>query len=146
MKVTKRAVSMLAAAMLTAAGWGLVTAPPASASAAEVDYWSANNQLRGTAYFSPDPSGSYPGDAIRACDWLGDGYGIEAQLDIGVATVPGTFHADRTVSTWGHAAGSSGYCTAWKTGNIAEGTYVALRVCKVTEATSSCGRPIQLIA
>ena len=51
MKATKRAVSMLAAGVLTASGWGLVTAPPASASAAEVDYWSADSQLRGTAYF-----------------------------------------------------------------------------------------------
>jgi hypothetical protein len=146
MKVTKRAACMLATGVLATSGWGLLTASPASASTAEVDYWSAEHQLRGTAYFNANPSGSYPGDAIRACDWLGDGYGIEAQLDIGVATVPGTFHADRTVSTWGHAAGSSGYCTAWKTGNIAEGTYVALRVCKVTESTASCGRPLQLVA
>lgn len=110
----------------------------APANAAEVDYWSADNQLRGTGYFNAEPGDirDAPGDSIRACDWLSDGYGIETQLDIN----PGSnFDVDRTVSTLGHAAGSSGYCTGWNAGNIAEGTWVDFRVCKVTYSSKSCG-------
>ena len=146
MKRTTKAVAGLAAGTVMAAGLSLATVVPAQA--ADVDYWSADNQLRGTGYFNADP-GDYrdaPGDAIRACDWLADGYGIEAQLDVNVATVPGPFHADRTISTAGHQAGSSGYCTGWKAKDIDEGTFVALRVCKVKDGTRSCGRPMQLVA
>lgn len=128
---------MMAAATGMAGALTLGIAAPASA--AEVDYWSEDNQLRGTGYFNSDP-GNYrdaPGDSIRACDWLSDGYGIETQLDINPSG--STFDVDRTVSTLGHTAGSSGYCTSWKGGDIVEGTHVDFRVCKVTNSTTSCG-------
>lgn len=72
----------------------------------------------GTGRFQADPSGSIPGDAIRACDTSADGFGIRVGLDIGADG-----DVDRIVTTEGH---NSPYCSAWGSGNIAEGTSVRL--------------------
>lgn len=64
------------------------------------------------------PSGSIPGDSIRACDNTADGWGIEAWLDI---NRDGTI--DRIASTRGHNAP---YRTSWKSGDIPEGTPVTV--------------------
>ncbi|MFZ4280622.1 hypothetical protein [Streptomyces rhizosphaericola] len=77
----------------------------------------------GYGQWSADPSGSTPGDAIRACDDTSDGWGIQLELDI---HRDGT--VDRIATTRGHNAP---YCTEWKTGNIKEGTKVTLKLYKV---------------
>lgn len=74
----------------------------------------------GYGQWNPDPSGSIPGDAIRACDNAADGWGIEVWLDI---NRNGTI--DRIASTRGH---DSPYCSSWASGNIAEGTPVDVYV------------------
>ncbi|MER7885009.1 hypothetical protein ABTY35_19550 [Streptomyces fimicarius] len=77
----------------------------------------------GKGYWSADPSGNTPGDAIKACDDEDDGWGIQLELDI---NRDGT--TDRIATTRGH---KSPYCSPWKTGDIKEGTEVTLRLYKV---------------
>ena len=75
----------------------------------------------GYGWFKADPTGSTPGDALKACDLNADGYSIKAWLynrDTG--------NLIRTASTAGHAAN---YCTDWKTGDLPEQTRVWLDVC-----------------
>jgi hypothetical protein len=95
---------------------GLVTGFQAPASAAE-----NITVLGGYGVWSADPSGSTPGDAIKACDTTADGWGIRITLH----TASG---ADRWISTQGR---SSPYCTSWLTGNLPEGTTVQLGVQQV---------------
>lgn len=91
--------------------------------------------LVGTGTFRADPSGDIPGDSIQACDWDADGWGIETQLDVN----PGSsWDTDRAVNTRGHA---SPYCSGWKSGNIAENTPVAIRVCLVKSGSSPICSP-----
>ncbi|MEU9576681.1 hypothetical protein [Streptomyces chilikensis] len=71
----------------------------------------------GYAYWQADPSGSTPGDALRVCDTKADGYAVRAVL----TTYSGGSY--REVNTSGHAAG---YCTAWKTGDLPEGTKLVI--------------------
>ncbi|MGW5974844.1 hypothetical protein [Streptomyces sp. NPDC055186] len=88
--------------------------------------WAAQTiTLPGAGYgqWQADPDGSIPGDSIRACDNVADGYGIEVHLDI---------HQDGDVDRVATTAGySSPFCTAWKSGNIPEGTKVRIWVYKV---------------
>ncbi|MEV7229840.1 hypothetical protein AB0M79_22920 [Polymorphospora sp. NPDC051019] len=82
--------------------------------------------------FNSDPLGGIPGDAIRACDRHADGWGVEMQMDIN----PGaSFQVDRIATTQGH---NSPYCSGWQSGNIAENTLVALRVCMVKGTSKYC--------
>lgn len=95
-----------------------------------LDYFDAAGNHLGSGAFRADPSDTDPGDAIMACDFHGDGWGIETQLDIN----PGSnWDTDRYVNTRGHA---SDYCTDWKPGNIEEETPVAIRVCLVKSGAS----------
>jgi hypothetical protein len=75
-----------------------------------------------------------PGDALRACDNEPDGWGVRARMTWESNSTP---HLRvRTVSTQGHA---SPYCTGWKTGNIAEGKKIHLKVCLVRgDETKAC--------
>lgn len=99
-------------------------------------YDAAGNRL-GRGEFQADPASGDPGDAIQACDSFGDGWGIEAQLDVN----PGSsWDTDRSVNTRGHAAG---YCSPWKTGNLTENTPVALRVCLVKGTSTNCSPAIR---
>jgi hypothetical protein len=91
-------------------------------------YW--NDVFRGYSDFNADPSGSIPGDSIRACDGKADGRGIVTQLDI---NRNGT--VDRSASTRGKNAP---YCTSWKGGNIAENKPVRIRGCVVRGDWSAC--------
>jgi hypothetical protein len=77
----------------------------------------------GYGQWNPNPSGSIPGDSIRACDNTSDGWAIETWLD---SNRDGTI--DRIASTRGHTAG---YCSAWKAGNLPENTYVNIYVVQV---------------
>lgn len=91
------------------------------------------SNLAGFGRFSADPVGDWPGDAIQACDYYADGWGIEIRMDINPA--PDRFYTDRTATTRGH---NSPYCSPWATGNIAENTLVALKVCLVKGTTEHC--------
>lgn len=123
-----------------AIGTGLGTTAQAEETATlfPIEYHAVGGQLRGIGVFSSDPRNGVPGDAIQACDYLEDGYGIEAQLDTNGDGSP--FHADRVASTAGHPVNSEGwYCTGWKTGDLVEDTWVGLRVCKVQGDDEWCG-------
>ncbi|PWK86877.1 hypothetical protein C8D88_10438 [Lentzea atacamensis] len=99
------------------------------------DLYDSAGNLLGTGTFKADPSGSIPGDSIQACDWYADGWGIETQLDIN----PGSnWDTDRSINTRGH---SSPYCSGWDSGNIAENTPVAIRVCLVRSGSSPACSP-----
>ncbi|WP_326661812.1 hypothetical protein [Streptomyces sp. NBC_00385] len=65
----------------------------------------------GYAQWNPNPSGSTPGDAMRACDNSADGYGVTAKL------MNSDYVWIRTVTTAGHSAN---YCTPWKGGDLDE--------------------------
>ncbi|NEA63020.1 hypothetical protein [Streptomyces sp. SID12488] len=69
----------------------------------------------------PGESQDVPGDAIRACDFTGDTWGVTAWLDV---NRDGTW--DRSATTSGHSAD---YCSPWKTGDLRENTKVTLKVC-----------------
>lgn len=100
---------------------GLVIGAQSQANAAgPVTIYSATGG--GYGQWNPDPSGSIPGDSIRACDTTADGYGIETWLDINR-----NGSIDRIASTRGH---NSPYCSPWASGNIAEGTPVTVYVLK----------------
>ncbi|MEV4536603.1 hypothetical protein AB0J82_22735 [Asanoa sp. NPDC049518] len=87
----------------------------------------------GWAEFQADPNGfEIPGDAIRASDRYADGLGVEAWLDINPGS---TFQTDRIASTRGI---NSPYTTPYKTGNIAEGTRIGLRLCLVQGSLTYC--------
>lgn len=69
----------------------------------------------GYAQWNADPSGSTPGDSLRVCDNNADGFGVTAKL------MNSQYVVIRTVTTAGHSAGTSGYCSPWKSGNLTEG-------------------------
>ncbi|MEY6563589.1 hypothetical protein AB8B12_01195 [Streptomyces sp. PGLac3x] len=99
----------------TGAAFALVLGATGAASAAPSDPIKTRG---GYAQWNADPSGSIPGDSIRACDNTADGWGIEAWLDI---NRDGTI--DRVATTRGHNAP---YCSSWKSGDIPEGTPVTI--------------------
>jgi hypothetical protein len=80
----------------------------------------------------PGSSQDVPGDAIRACDFTTDGWGVTVWLDV---NRNGTW--DRTSTTSGNAAD---YCSDWKPGNLAENTRVTLKACntKAGHAPRNC--------
>ena len=79
--------------------------------------------IGGYGQWSDDPVGSTPGDAIKACDTVADGWGIETWLDYNRDG-----YVDRIASTRGH---NSPYCSGWVTGNLAEGIPVDIAVIQV---------------
>ncbi|MEV0154342.1 hypothetical protein AB0H57_11470 [Micromonospora sp. NPDC050686] len=87
----------------------------------------------GTAEFRADPMDGSPGDALGACDELADGLGVEIRMDIGSSS--GFYQTDRIASTRGR---NSPTCTGWVTGDIAENTPVALKVCLVSGTLEYC--------
>lgn len=92
----------------------------------EESAWAAESiPLPGAGYgqWQADPDGSIPGDSIRACDNAADTYGIEVRLDIHQDG-----DTDRVATTAGY---SSPFCTAWRSGDIPEGTKVRTWVLKV---------------
>ncbi|MFE3742660.1 hypothetical protein [Streptomyces sp. NPDC059134] len=94
--------------------------------------WAAQTApLHGAGYgqWQMNPDGSIPGDSIRACDDVADGFGIQVQLDIGQDYV-----IDRIATTEGHG---SPYCSPWKSGNIKEGTPITIWVWKVKGGKTS---------
>lgn len=106
------------AAAVTAVALGVVVGLQGQAFAAPVKL----SITGGYGEWNADPSGSTPGDAIRACDTSADGDGIKVSLDIDRDTIE-----DRWASTAGHTAG---YCSPWASGNIGEGTTVWVTVWK----------------
>ncbi|MFE0806159.1 hypothetical protein ACFW4M_02205 [Streptomyces sp. NPDC058794] len=100
---------------------GLAVGMQGQAWAGSVTIYAPNSA--GSATFNADPSGSIPGDAIRACDTKSDGWGIEAALDYNFDGI-----VDRRVDTRGHTAG---YCSPWKSGDLTEGKSVRLYVVPV---------------
>ncbi|MEU3727930.1 hypothetical protein AB0E81_00720 [Streptomyces sp. NPDC033538] len=65
----------------------------------------------GRAEWNANPSGSTPGDSLRACDTNADGYGVKAKM------FNSNYDVVRTASTSGLSAGQ---CTSWKSGNLPE--------------------------
>jgi hypothetical protein len=125
--------------MVAAAGFGLVLGAQGTAQAAASASFMQDAHVPasggswtdgGYGRFNADPLGSWPGDAIQACDTASDGWGVEIKLDIG-----GDGTIDRTATTDGHTAG---YCSPWKTGNIAEGTLVVGYICAFQGIYTSC--------
>ncbi|TGA95312.1 hypothetical protein E2651_34535 [Streptomyces sp. MZ04] len=84
-----------------------------------------NHNYSGKAEWNADPVSGAPGDALRAYDHMADGWSVEAMLSYG----------SRTASTRGHSAP---YWSGWKTGNIAEGKTVKVRICMVKRQYSDC--------
>ncbi|MDH2389034.1 hypothetical protein QCN29_09565 [Streptomyces sp. HNM0663] len=128
MKLTAKAVTAGAAAVGMMVGFSGQAA--ASTSVEMSAYY--GGKLAGSGYFNADPSGSVPGDAIRACDLSADGVGIEVRMDINPS---GAWRTDRVASTRGH---NSPYCSPWMSGNIAEETTVALKICAVKGTWEDC--------
>ena len=95
---------------------GLVIGAQGSASAAveTIRVYSGNGDLFGHGQWNDDPTGSVPGDSIRACDSRSDGLFIEVGLD----TDQDGFADDRKATTRGLTAGS---CSPWKSGDLKEG-------------------------
>ncbi|SCF13529.1 hypothetical protein [Micromonospora mirobrigensis] len=87
----------------------------------------------GDGEFRADPLNGSPGDALGACDDLADGLGVEIRMDIGSSS--GFYSTDRIASTRGR---NSPTCTGWVTGDIAENTPVALKVCLVSGSLEYC--------
>ncbi|WP_399885449.1 hypothetical protein ACGH7X_14695 [Streptomyces sp. BBFR51] len=81
-----------------------------STSASAVDTIPASSY--GHAEWNANPSGSTPGDSLRACDTKADGYGVKAKA------FNSNYDVVRTASTSGLSAG---HCTSWKSGNLPEG-------------------------
>ncbi|WP_443075627.1 transposase [Streptosporangium sp. NBC_01469] len=120
--------------VLAALGLLVASASPAQASGLVWSIWTCGVHewcpSPGTAYWSDDPSGSAPGDAIGACDPAADGWGVEVQLDV---NRNGT--VDRIATTRGHA---SPYCSPWATGDLPEGAPVRVRGCQVKGTQRAC--------
>ncbi|MFI1734273.1 hypothetical protein ACH40E_34710 [Streptomyces acidicola] len=128
-----------ALAAVAAGGLVLGLAGSAHASSNATAYvYGPNGARLGAAYFQadpydvPDPSRpDYPGDAIRACDQVsGDGYGVQAQLDVIGNDEP----IDR------RANGTGAQCSGWVTGNLDEEKPVRVRACQILNGTvRECG-------
>ncbi|MER6010049.1 hypothetical protein [Streptomyces bluensis] len=128
-----------ALAAVAAGGLVLGLAGSAHASSNATAYVYGPNSARlGAAYFQADPYDipepgrpDYPGDAIRACDQVpGDGYGVQAQLDI--------IGNDKPIDR--RANGTGAQCSDWATGNIDEETAVRVRACQILNGTvRECG-------
>ncbi|MEU1685836.1 hypothetical protein [Micromonospora sp. NPDC005707] len=128
MKLRKETLGRVLMAGAAAIGLVLAVETPALASSdAYLEYYSSDGILRGKGYFQADPYAGDPGDAIKACDVSGDGYGIEVQMDINPDASP-YWQTDRVATTRGHNAT---YCSPWVTGNIADETKVELKICLV---------------
>ena len=149
--MTRRAFSPLRLAMAGLLAMIVVVAVPGAAQAAlpsgytvvtyttprdggsydrTVTLFNPSDDAPGDGKFQADPYAGTPGDAIRACDWLADGWGIEIRLD----TNPGTGW-DRTATTRGY---NSPYCSGWASGDIAEDTLIWIQVCMVKGSTEYC--------
>ncbi|MFF4524351.1 hypothetical protein [Streptomyces bluensis] len=134
--MTRFARGTLAAVAASGLVLGLAGSAHASSNATAYVY-GPNGARLGAAYFQadpydiPDPSRpDYPGDAIRACDQVpGDGYGVQAQLDIG---------RDNTIDR--RANGTGAQCSDWATGDFGEETPVRVRACQILNGTvRECG-------
>ncbi|MFE2357904.1 hypothetical protein [Streptomyces parvulus] len=118
MKIQKSAIRAL---VTGACAIGLAVGLQGQAWAGSVTIYASNGGGSGT--WNADPSGSIPGDSIRACDTKSDGWAVETSLDYNYDGV-----IDRRVNTNGHTAG---YCTPWKTGDLTEGKTVRMYVVPV---------------
>ncbi|MGW4466866.1 hypothetical protein [Micromonospora sp. NPDC004704] len=98
-----------------------------------VTIYNGLGQTVGNGEFRADPMDGSPGDAIGACDNRADGLGVEIRMDIGSSS--GFQQTDRIASTRGQ---NSPTCTGWATGDIAENTSVALKICLVQGSTEYC--------
>lgn len=107
---------------------------PAESNTVEITIRNGWNEKVGDGEFRADPDAyGAPGDALGACDDRADGLGVEIRMDIGSSS--GVQQIDRLASTRGH---NSPYCTGWVTGNIAENTPVAVKVCLVQGDLEYC--------
>jgi hypothetical protein len=123
---------ILAAFGITLGGQGMARAD-VSVQVSTIDAYLANGSYAGYGQWNADPVDGIPGDSIRACDTVADGWGVETWLDIHRDGV-----IDRVASTRGHNAS---YCTGWQSGNIAEGTAVDIYVCTVQGDSAYCRGP-----
>ncbi|MBA2806980.1 hypothetical protein E0500_005855 [Streptomyces sp. KM273126] len=127
-----------ALAAVAAGGLVLGLAGSAHASSNATAYvYGPNGARLGAAYFQADPYDipepgrpDLPGDAIRACDQVpGDGWGVQAQLDVG---------RNNTIDR--RANGTGAQCSGWATGDLDEETNVRVRACQILNGTvRSCG-------
>lgn len=102
-----------------------MTAVPADASQNAVVYAKACSYCRGEGYaqFMADPTNLVPGDSLKVCDVLSDGWGV-----IGFLENPATNKVIRQGSTLGHYAP---WCTPWLTGDLPEQTHLYVGACLV---------------
>lgn len=141
-RLVRRSLTIAAAAVLVT----LATAVPAQAAPtgfdiggdAGVGTWNADPWV--DPQTDPRDPTVFPGDAIRACDYKADGWGIAVYLNIDPDTI-WDLAWDRRATTQGH---NSPYCSPWATGNITEGTRVLVWGCMVkgTEVKSCKILPI----
>ncbi|MEU9827270.1 hypothetical protein [Micromonospora chersina] len=96
----------------------------------EIRIWTSDDRLVGVGWFQSDPYGATPGDAIRVCDQLADGWGLEVWLDTEYNT-----GWDRKASTRGY---NSPYCSPWASGDIVENTLVQIKLCMVKGTEEYC--------
>ncbi|WP_406241108.1 hypothetical protein [Streptomyces anulatus] len=143
MNTNRRIGLTISATMLAAAGTIIAGSPTATAADIPNYTFSASKDsdgsLRVGAYLDgryaglaewsadPIPHASYPGDAVRALDVLADGWGAEAIIE----------NPYRIATTQGH---SSPYTTSWKTGDLAEGREIRMRLCMVKGLNAKCSK------
>lgn len=127
----KRTLARVLVAGAAVAGALAVTASPALASSNAVVYPKACSYCIGDggyAFFEADPDGyGNPGDALKACDTISDGWGVLALL----YNFEGTLI--RKATTQGLTAG---HCTGWKTGNLTEDKRVTVVACMIKGTTT----------
>lgn len=108
----------------------IMTAVPADASTNAVVYAKACSYCAGEGYaqFMADPTNLVPGDSLKVCDVLGDGWFV-----VGFLENPATNKVIRTGSTKGHYAP---WCTPWLTGDLPEQTHLYVGACLSNGTTS----------
>lgn len=116
------------AAVLVGAGTTIaalaMAASPAAASQSLVLYAHACVYCAGEGYvqYNADPTPLVPGDSMRVCDVVSDGWYVQGwMLDLGGKTL-------RTGKTYGHNAP---YCTPWMGGDLKEDQRLTMVVCLV---------------
>jgi hypothetical protein len=119
----RKLVAVLVGAGTTIAALAM-TASPAVASQSLVLYAKACSICPGEGYvqYNADPTPQIPGDNMRVCDVMSDGWYVQGwMLDLGGRVL-------RTGNTYGHNAP---YCGPWMGGDLQEDQRLTMVVCLV---------------
>ncbi|MGX1910752.1 hypothetical protein ACWIID_18085 [Streptomyces phaeochromogenes] len=141
MRTKNRVFTLLAASALLAGS--CLTLGATNAAAADWTFSkSAVSEDGSFSITARNPSGTYagamvwnadpgccdiPGDAFQVVDRLSDGWGMEAKMIVPVSS--------RKATTRGHEAT---YYSPWSTGDLPEGSQVAIQLCAVKGTSSHC--------